>query len=65
MHPSATYDLVRHDHAQRLDAARTERSRRRILADRRPPGGDASGRPPEPRRLTLAFPAPALMGAAR
>jgi hypothetical protein len=65
MHPSSTFDLVRRDHEQRLDAARTQRSRRRILAARRPSGGGASGRPPEPVRLFLTVPVPALVASAR
>jgi|GEM_PF-1607901 hypothetical protein len=49
MHPSFTYDLIRADHAERLESARLQ-SRHAGGARRRRPSAATRGRPPEPRR---------------
>jgi hypothetical protein len=49
MHPTLTFDLIRADHAERLEAARLSRRR-----EARPADG-TRGRPPEPRRAQPAL----------
>jgi hypothetical protein len=56
MHPTLTFDLIRADHAERLEAARLSRRR-----EARPADG-TRGRPPEPALRTLLAGTTAVAG---
>ncbi len=62
MHPTLTFDLLRQDYQQRLQAAADERQRATATAARRSRPSEAPGRPPQRPRPALGLtPAPVLV----